>query len=485
MYENNNNVSIDWKGLFLKVIIVAIIVFAIFKGYEYFSNRSDKSKTVTTDAATQLFNANLESLRQAGENYYDNTNFPSEGQTVMATLGELATKGDIKELYDEDGNACSRENSYVSLTNDNGQYKLKATLTCGGTSNYTVVMIGCECEQNKCTITSKEETENTVTKNTSNNSASKNSSSSKSTKTANSSSSKSTASKSTGKQVNVYNNYNNNSNNVNSNNTNSNNNNKGSNNASDNNAGNSTNKPTTKKPTTTRKPTTNYDDDYNTQKYTVTFDSNGGTSVSSQTVNKYDTAYRPSNPRKSNATFVGWYYNGRLFDFSTPITSNIRLEAYYWETKSLTKQVYSAGWDTYGTTYVTITHKLAVPSELQNNNNIRNVRIKSVGNARTMSSVSDLNNYSRLHSATFDGYKYTGAESYSTNTNGLGRMSNIYVRKENSYQYDRWVVWNANVYSQCPTPWGGYYDGNGYYQAGNCTYGIVYTVVWQYEIIRD
>ena len=75
MYENNNTVSIDWKGLFIKLIIVALIIFAIFKGYEYFSNNNNNKNITSTNSASQLFNANLETLKQAGENYFDYSNF--------------------------------------------------------------------------------------------------------------------------------------------------------------------------------------------------------------------------------------------------------------------------------------------------------------------------------------------------------------------------------------------------------------------------
>lgn len=470
MYENNNTVSIDWKSLFIKVAIVAVLVFIIFKGYEIFTNRENGNKNTTT-TATQLFNANLESLRQAGENYYDYSNYPAEGQTVMTTLSELLTKGDIKELYDENGNECNRENSYVSLTNDGGQYKLKATLTCGGTSNYTVVQIGCECEGDECTqaIKKLQQDQND----------SKSSSKSSSSKSSNSSSSKSSSSKSSVS-------YNNSFNNVNSNNTNSNNDNTGSNNNErstqvvDMSDGQTTTKrrktTTTYRRTTTRR-TTYYNQTTTTRKYTVYFDSNGGSSVSNQYVERYDTAYRPSNPYKRNARFIGWYYNGRLFDFNTPITSDITLEAYYWETKTITKQVYSAGWGNYGTSYFTVTHKLRIPSELQNNSNIKNVKIVSVGNARSMYSQSDLVSYRNLHTSTFDGYKYSVWDNYSTNPNYLARMYNIRVSKENSYEYDRWVVWSGNVAEQCRST----FTING--ETGKCDYGIVYNVVWQYDVI--
>jgi uncharacterized repeat protein (TIGR02543 family) len=64
--------------------------------------------------------------------------------------------------------------------------------------------------------------------------------------------------------------------------------------------------------------------------YSVTFESNGGSSVSSQTVNSGATATRPSNPTRANYTFDSWYSNSSLttvYNFSSPVTSNITLYA--------------------------------------------------------------------------------------------------------------------------------------------------------------
>ena len=62
-------------------------------------------------------------------------------------------------------------------------------------------------------------------------------------------------------------------------------------------------------------------------KYEVSFDSNGGTIVASIIVNKNGLAIKPEDPTRENYVFAGWYYNDELFDFSTPITGDIKLEA--------------------------------------------------------------------------------------------------------------------------------------------------------------
>ncbi len=64
-------------------------------------------------------------------------------------------------------------------------------------------------------------------------------------------------------------------------------------------------------------------------KYTVTFDSNGGNNINSQTVVEGEKATKPSSPTKSNHIFEEWLYENKTFDFTTPITKNITLTARY------------------------------------------------------------------------------------------------------------------------------------------------------------
>ena len=65
----------------------------------------------------------------------------------------------------------------------------------------------------------------------------------------------------------------------------------------------------------------------------VTFDSDGGSTVSTQEVNNGEKATKPSNPTKSGYKFKEWQRDGKTFDFSTPITEDINLKA-TWTKKS-------------------------------------------------------------------------------------------------------------------------------------------------------
>lgn len=63
------------------------------------------------------------------------------------------------------------------------------------------------------------------------------------------------------------------------------------------------------------------------EKYTVTFNSNGGSSVESVVVEKGQTVNKPTNPTRKNYEFVSWQLNGKDYDFSKEITSDITLVA--------------------------------------------------------------------------------------------------------------------------------------------------------------
>ncbi|MCR5786214.1 MAG: InlB B-repeat-containing protein [Acholeplasmatales bacterium] len=65
-------------------------------------------------------------------------------------------------------------------------------------------------------------------------------------------------------------------------------------------------------------------------KYKITFNSNGGSNILSETVEYGDTVYKPTNPTKSCYSFAGWYTDSSLtkeFDFNTPVANEITLFA--------------------------------------------------------------------------------------------------------------------------------------------------------------
>ena len=78
-----------------------------------------------------------------------------------------------------------------------------------------------------------------------------------------------------------------------------------------------------------------------TKCFTVTFNSNGGSTVASQTVKYNEMATKPNDPTRSGYTFNGWYDKElkTAYNFSTPVTADITLYAQW--TRNYTPRPYT------------------------------------------------------------------------------------------------------------------------------------------------
>jgi len=63
------------------------------------------------------------------------------------------------------------------------------------------------------------------------------------------------------------------------------------------------------------------------QTYKVTFDVNGGSLIEELIIKENGKISKPEDPIKEGYEFDGWHLNGKPFDFSTEVTSDIKLEA--------------------------------------------------------------------------------------------------------------------------------------------------------------
>ena len=83
-------------------------------------------------------------------------------------------------------------------------------------------------------------------------------------------------------------------------------------------------------------------------KYTVTFNSDGGSPVDAQVVEEGEKATKPSDPTKEETekeiySFEGWYVGETLYDFTKPVTSNLTLVAHWKITHKFTVTFDSVG----------------------------------------------------------------------------------------------------------------------------------------------
>ncbi len=81
--------------------------------------------------------------------------------------------------------------------------------------------------------------------------------------------------------------------------------------------------------------------------YQVTFNSNGGSIIAPQKTGLKKNITKPSDPEKDGYIFLGWYLDTELFDFTTPVTTNITLTA-HWE--QLREPTYTLRFDSLGGT---------------------------------------------------------------------------------------------------------------------------------------
>jgi uncharacterized repeat protein (TIGR02543 family) len=80
--------------------------------------------------------------------------------------------------------------------------------------------------------------------------------------------------------------------------------------------------------------------------HTVTFNSNGGTSIDPQTVQDGLTVRRPANPVKNDYVFDGWYLDNDQYDFNKPVTGDITLTAIYHRKPIPQPNTYTVRFDT-------------------------------------------------------------------------------------------------------------------------------------------
>lgn len=108
--------------------------------------------------------------------------------------------------------------------------------------------------------------------------------------------------------------------------------------------------------------TAKWSEDPNVKRYEVKFNSDGGSSVSSQRIIENKTATQPKNPTKSGYVFEGWYLNNSKYNFSSKITSNITLVAKWRELQKFTVSFDTDGGSSVASQTITEGSKASKPS---------------------------------------------------------------------------------------------------------------------------
>ena len=81
------------------------------------------------------------------------------------------------------------------------------------------------------------------------------------------------------------------------------------------------------------------DNNKSSKTYVVSYDTNGGSYIEDLEVNKNDYAIQPTDPYKEGYILQGWSLDGEMYDFTKPVTKNIKLVAVYIEDDTNTEKV--------------------------------------------------------------------------------------------------------------------------------------------------
>ena len=122
------------------------------------------SKMDVNPLKDQIFNANLQTMKEAGISYFTTERLPKEvGDKVTLTLQKMLDLKLVVPFTDRNGKSCDVKKSYITLEKQETEYLMKVNLKCGEEEDYILVHLGC---YSYCTsaICEAKKTEKTTTK---------------------------------------------------------------------------------------------------------------------------------------------------------------------------------------------------------------------------------------------------------------------------------------------------------------------------------
>jgi hypothetical protein len=136
-YNNNILNKINWKQLFIRLLILFLIMILIIFTISRISKHNEKQNYNT--------NKNIEVITNAALDMYNKDNLPQNvGDSSSILLDELIKNDLIDEINDDNGNVCNSIESYLIVTKySKEEYHLKIHLKCSKTEKNVEKVINC------------------------------------------------------------------------------------------------------------------------------------------------------------------------------------------------------------------------------------------------------------------------------------------------------------------------------------------------------
>lgn len=130
------------KNFLLKLILIIIFVLLLIWLVPW--PKMDAYIDALNPLKDQIFNANLQEMKEAAITYYTTERLPENvGDVKKMTLQEMLDLKLLIPFVDKNGDSCDVTSSYVSIEKKDTEYLMKVNLKCGDEENYIYVHLGC------------------------------------------------------------------------------------------------------------------------------------------------------------------------------------------------------------------------------------------------------------------------------------------------------------------------------------------------------
>lgn len=156
--EENEKKRFPFRDFLLKVMLVIIFAFLLVWLVPKFIGGNDKSEenketNTTSETTSEVFQQNLDEMKDAAIDYYTNDNLPTvDGRSRTISLQDMIDEDLLSPIKDKDNKTCDAKKSYAQITKDGDEYVLEVSLTCPSEEDSVSVYLGnyANCEDNIC-----------------------------------------------------------------------------------------------------------------------------------------------------------------------------------------------------------------------------------------------------------------------------------------------------------------------------------------------
>lgn len=147
MYEERRE-KFSFKGFFITILLVLLFVFLMLWLFPTKWDIKNLQSTHDLDNLSvlydEIFANNVSRMKDAAVGYFTNERMPQKiGDSKKLTLQEMYNLGLVLKIRDRYGDDCDTKKSYVEITKDKDEYKLKVNLSCGTQEDFIIVYLGC------------------------------------------------------------------------------------------------------------------------------------------------------------------------------------------------------------------------------------------------------------------------------------------------------------------------------------------------------